>query len=237
VYQDVSAMRSAAPILLVPLAAGALAPWAAWVVAGGIGLWAVVGATFMMASAYLLCVQWLGDREAVLRRKLGRRYQPPPPDMAAAVCFGPAFSFLLPGLSAGALADTVGFPRVEGTVSAYIPAELALTGARIALSPQAMPPGSRLSLLPKGEARITVPRFGKPVEFALAWRAQGSMVCLDGRCLKMDRGSGRLRVPTDGTEVGRVAAVGAVVDGPAEHSGVPWEIGNLFSSALRRAGR
>jgi hypothetical protein len=185
-----------------------------------------------MASAYLFCIQRLGDREAELRKALGRRYEPPPPDMAAAVCFGLAFSFLIPSLSAGALADAVGFPRVEGAVSEYVPAELAQAGARIQMSALAMPPGSRILLLPEGEARVTVPRFGRPVAFALGWRAEGRLVCLEHWCLEMDRASGRLRVPADGMEVGRVAAVGAAVDGSAERSGAPWEIGNLFSSAV-----
>jgi hypothetical protein len=229
----VSAARGAARILLLPLAVGALAPWVAWLVMGGIDLWAVTGATFIMAFAYLFCVQRLGDREAELRKALGRRYQPPPPDMAAAVCLGLAFSFLVPGLSAGALADAVGFPRVEGAVNAYVPVELALTGARIQMSPLAMPPGSRVLLLPEGEARVTVPRFGRPVAFSLVWRAEGRLVCLEHWCLEMDRASGRLRVPADGMEVGRVAAVGVRVDVAAERSGAPWEIGNLFSSALR----
>jgi hypothetical protein len=230
---DVSAARGAARILLLPLAAGALAPWVAWFVVGGIDLWCVTGATFMMASAYMFCVQWLGDREAELRKALGRRYEPPSPDMAAAVCLGLAFSFLVPSLSAGALADAVGFPRVQGVVNAYVPAELALTGARIQLSPLAMPPGSRILLLPEGEARVTVHRFGRPVAFALGWRAEGRLVCLEHWCLEMDHASGRLRVPADGIEVGRVAAVGATVEGSAERSGAPWEIGNLFLSAFR----
>jgi hypothetical protein len=228
---DVSAARRAARILVLPLAAGALTPWASWLVTGSVGLWALTGATFAMASAYLVCVQRLGNREAELRRALGRRYEPPPRDTAAAVCLGLALSFMVPGLSAGALTDAVGFPRVEGALASYVPAELARTGARIELSREVMPPSSRMSLLPGGEARVAVPRFGSLVEFALAWRARDALVCLDRWCLEMDPASGRLRVPADGTEVGRVAAVGAPSVGPAARSGAPWEIGNLFSRA------
>lgn len=229
---DTAAARRAALVLLLPLAAGACAPWASWLVVGHLGDEALAVAMFGMAVTYLTCVQRLGDREAVLRRKLGRRYEPPPPDMALAVCLGLAASFLVPGLSAGALAGAVGFPRLGGTVDAYLPAELERTGARIELSRDAMPPGSRLDLLPDGDARIAVPRFGRPVEFGLPWRAEGAQICLDRWCLTVDPASGRLRVPSPGgTELGRVAAIGAAARIPALRSGAPWEIGNLFGAA------
>jgi hypothetical protein len=227
------AARRAALLLFLPLGIGACAPWATWLATGRVACWTLIASMFAMATCYLAGMWYLGDREEALRRNLGRRYEPPTPMLALAVCMGLCASFLVPGLSAGALAEAIGLPRLMGAVGAYVPDELAQLGAHIQLSPTAMPPGSRMEFLPDGQARVTVPRFGQPVTFAVPWTAEGQKLCLEGWCLVVDAVSGRVRVSgPGGLEVGRVAAIGAPALPPADRSGAPWEIGNLFAPSV-----
>ena len=106
--------RRSLSLLLAPLALGALAPWAAWLAAGRLECWMMAVATLAMGMIYLACVHRLGDLELKLRRALGRRYEPPPPEVVLAVCMGLAASFVIPSLSCGALSEVVGLPRVAG---------------------------------------------------------------------------------------------------------------------------
>lgn len=222
--------RRDARILFLPLLAGLFAPWAAWAMAGEVGLSALATVSFAMGCAYLVCVHWLGDREAEIRRRLGRRYEPPPPQLAAAVCSGLAFSLLAPGLSVQALAATVGYPRVSGEIREYLSADIARSGARIALSPAAMPLGSSLVLLPDGTARLAVPRFGRPAVYAFPWRPEPKGVCLSGWCFTLDPANGRLRAgEPDGVEMGRVAAIGPSDPAAPDRTGTPWEVQHLFT--------
>jgi len=221
--------RRSLSLLLAPLALGALVPWATWLAAGRLECWMMAVATLGMGMIYLACVHRLGDLELKLRRALGRRYEPPPPEVVLTVCLGLAASFVIPSLSCGALSEVVGLPRLEGVVNAYVPDDLRLLGARISLERWAFSPGTRLAFLADGEARMTVSRDGEPVEFASAWHTDGQKICLDHLCMAMDRGSGRLFA--DGNvEIGRVRQVGVEVPTLADRLGVPWELHNLFAN-------
>ncbi|HVZ06306.1 MAG TPA: hypothetical protein VHC04_00140 [Rhodopila sp.] len=219
--------------MLAPLALGALMPWVAWLAAGRLDCWMMGAATLGVGMVYLACVHRLGDLELKLRRALGRRYQPPPPEMVLSVCLGLAASFLLPGLSCGALAEMVGFPRVEGSVRTYVPEELAGMGARISLARWAFSPGTRLTFLSDGQARMTVSRYGEPVRFAAAWRTHGQQICMERFCMRVDPSSGRLFADGD-VEIGRVRQVGVEVESQSDRPGVPWELHNLFANLAAR---
>ena len=91
--------RRATVILALPVLAGATSPWVVWAMAGRIGATGLTIASLLMLGAYIASVWWLGDREAELRKRLGRRYTPPSADLAFAVHMGLAASILAPGLS------------------------------------------------------------------------------------------------------------------------------------------
>jgi len=219
--------RGAAIALVAPILAGVSSPWAVWITAGSVGATALAVSSVLMAGLYLHVVWWLGDREAELRRHFGRRYRPPPPDLALAVCMGLAASMLAPGLSALALVDRVGLPRAAGLVESYDPAALGAAGAAIDLSP-AIPSRTVLEVIPGGVARVFVPRFGNPTPFALSWNATPAEFCIaPRRCLSVDRSSGRVSIHNE--VVGRITSVGNVSSPNASDLlGPPWEILNLF---------
>jgi hypothetical protein len=219
--------RRSAYVLAVPVLAGAMSPWALWLTAGSIGASGLAIASLLMAGIYLHVVWWLGDREAELRKRFGRRYTPPPPDLALAVCMGLAGSMVAPGVSGMALIDRVGLPRAAGLVGEYDPPSLGTTGATIDLSP-ALAGRTALELTPDGVARVVVPRFGNPTAFALPWRATDAEFCLAPvGCLAVDRLSGRVSVRDE--EVGRVTSVGSSPAAPrTDFWEAPWEILNLF---------
>jgi hypothetical protein len=225
--------RRSLSLLLAPLALGALAPWAAWFAAGRLECWMMAVATLAMGMIYLACVHRLGDLELKLRRALGRRYEPPPPEVVLAVCMGLAASFVIPSLSCGALSEVVGLPRVQGAVSAYVPDEMASVGARVSLARWAFSPGTRLAFLSDGEARMTVSRDGEPVQFASAWRTDGQQICVEHLCMAVDRASGRL-FAEGSVEIGRVRQVGVESPALADRLGVPWELHNLFANLAVR---
>ena len=225
--------RRSLALLLTPLALGALIPWATWLAAGRLDCWMMATATLGVGMIYLACVHRLGDLELKLRRALGRRYQPPPPEVVLAVCVGLAASFVIPGLSCGALSEMIGLPRLEGVVNAYVPDQLAGQGARISLARWAFSPGTRLAFLTDGEARMTVARDGEPVQFAAVWHTNGQQICVEHLCMKLDRASGRLFA--DGNvEIGRVRQVGVETQSGADRPGVPWELHNLFANLSAR---
>jgi hypothetical protein len=224
--------RRSAAVLAIPVLAGATSPWAVWLMSGSIGASGLAVASILMAGTYLHVVWRLGDGEAELRKRFGRRYTPPSPDLALAVCMGLAACMVAPGASAMALVDRVGLPRAAGLVSRYDPQGLGSRGVTIDLS-TAIPGRTALEVIPGGVARVVVPRFGNPTAFALPWTATEAEFCLaPGGCLAVDRLSGRVSVGDE--EVGRVTSVGSAPSGSA--SGLPradfweapWEILNLF---------
>ena len=219
--------RRATVILALPVLAGATSPWVVWAMAGRIGATGLTIASLLMLGAYIASVWWLGDREAELRKRLGRRYTPPSADLAFAVHMGLAASILAPGLSTLLLVNLIGLPRAAGLVDEYDPQALGVTGATIDLS-QAIPGRAALDVIPGGIAQIVVPRFGNPTAFALSWQATEHAFCIaPDHCLMVNRRSGRVSVQEE--EVGRVTSIGAGVNtAGAEFSGPPWEILNLF---------
>ncbi len=222
--------RRACVVLVLPVLAGATAPWAVWATAGWIDARGLAVASILFAMMYMQAVWWLGDREAALRRRFGRRYSPPPANLALAVCVGLAMCMVAPGLSAAALVGVVGLPRASGAIDDYDPLALGQAGATIDLSP-VIPGHGALDVMPGGIARVTVPRFGTPTAFALSWSATEAAFCFaPSQCLAVDRHSGRVFVRD--AEIGRVIAVGAITPPPNAHDGVPWEvpweIDNLF---------
>jgi hypothetical protein len=223
----VAEARRSAFVLAIPILAGATSPWAVWLMAGSIGASGLAVASVLMAGVYLHVVWWLGDREAELRRRFGRRYTPPSPDLAFAVCMGLAACMIAPGVSAMALVDRVGLPRAAGLIAEYDPQSLGSRGTTIDLSP-AIPVRTALEVIPGGFARVVVPRFGSPTAFALPWTATDAEFCLSpGGCLSVDRLSGRVSVGDD--EVGRITSVGSASGPPqADFWEAPWEILNLF---------
>jgi hypothetical protein len=219
--------RATSAVLAVPVLAGIACPWAAWALAGWVGAFELACASVALACAYLAMVWWLAGREAERRRRLGRRYDPPPADLAFAVCMGLAASLLAPALSSLALVDRIGLPRAEGAVRDYDPHALEAMGVRIDLS-RVLPGSGAMDVRPGGTARVFLPRFGAPTAFTLPlWAVKGGFCIAADSCLTLDRGSGRVRV--GGETVGRVTAVGTDA-GPftADVDGPPWEILNLF---------
>ncbi len=218
--------RRASIVLVLPVLAGVTAPWAVWATAGWIDANGLAVASILLAMMYMQAVWWLGDREAALRRRFGRRYSPPPADLALAVCMGLAVCMIAPGLSAAALVGVVGLPRASGLIEDYDPLTLGAAGATIDLS-RVIPGRGALDLIPGGVARVTVPRFGTPTAFALPWSATKAEFCFaPSQCLAVDRLSGRVSIRD--AEVGRVTAVGAVQSEQTALDGAPWEISNLF---------
>lgn len=217
--------RRASVVLLLPVAAGATLPWIVWAAAGWIDAQGLAAASILLAVMYMQGVWWLGDREAELRRRYGRRYSPPSPDLALMVCTGLAVCMIAPGLSAVALTELVGLPRATGAVQEYDPASLGMAGATIDLS-RVFSGRAALDIVPGGIARVTVPRFGSPAAFAMPVSAAEASFCFGpAQCLVVDRHSGR--VMARDLEIGRVKAVGPVPDVSAQN-GAPWEISNLF---------
>lgn len=218
--------RRASIILLLPVASGAILPWAVWATAGWIDANGLAVASFVLAIMYMQGIWWLGDREAELRRQFGRRYSPPSADLALLVCAGLAVCMIAPGLSAVALTELVGMPRASGVVQEYDPLTLGEAGATIDLS-RSIPGHAAMDIIPGGFARVTVPRFGSPAAFAMPLNATGAEFCFGpSQCLTVDRNSGRVRARD--SEVGRVTAVGGVSGSVAAQEGAPWEISNLF---------
>src|SRR4051794_35830590 len=187
----VAEARRSAFVLAIPVLAGAMCPWAGWLTAGSIGASGLAIASLFMAGVYLHVVWWLGDREAELRRRFGRRYTPPSADLALGVCMGLAACMIAPGVSAMALVDRVGLPRAAGLVGEYDPRLLGTTGAVINLS-AAIPARTAFEVMPGCVARVVVPRFGSPSVLALPGRATEAELCLaPGGCLAVGRSSGR----------------------------------------------
>jgi hypothetical protein len=198
---------------MLPILSGAAVPWLVWVSLGRLGSGELAVAAVVCASVYLRIIWQLGEHEHAARKRLGRRYVPPAPDVALAVCGGLVISLMAPGLSAYALIDSVGLPRLAGVVRAYESATLAETGARLDLIGLA-PGGSTVVLAPGGDARALDGRTGAALPFPLSWRVDSGGFCImqdsiiHDACLRLDAGSGKLR--DDGRAVvGRVIAVGA----------------------------
>jgi len=196
---------------VLPILSGAAVPWLIWASLGRLGPWELAAAALVSTSAYLRIIWQLGEHEHAARKRLGRRYVPPAPDVALAVCCGLVISLMAPGISAYALVDAVGFPRLAGTVRAYIPAALAETGA--ILDVIGVAPTGPLVLAPGGAAQVLDARTGAPLPFPLSWRIDGDGLCivqdaiLPDSCLTLDAASGKLR-DGDRAVVGRVTAVG-----------------------------
>ncbi len=226
VPEPLAEARRASVVLVLPVLAGVTVPWAVWAMAGWIDANGLAVASILLAAMYMQAVWWLGDREAALRRRFGRRYSPPPADLALTVCAGLAFCMLAPGLSAAALVGVVGLPRASGLIEDYDPLTLGASGATIDLS-RVIPGRGALDLIPGGVARVTVPRFGTPTAFTLSWSANQAEFCFaPSQCLAVDRLSGRVSIHHE--EVGRVTAVGAVPPPGTTVDGPPWEISHLF---------
>ncbi|MBV9653116.1 MAG: hypothetical protein JOZ42_00995 [Acetobacteraceae bacterium] len=218
--------RRASLVLVLPILAGLTTPWAVWAAAGWIDANGLAVASMLLAAMYMHAVWWLGDREAALRARFGRRYTPPSADLALAVCMGLAGSMVAPGLSAAALVGVVGLPRASGLIDSYDPLALGASGTTIDLS-RVIPGRGELDVVPGGVAHITVPRFGTPTAFALSWSAvEGAFCFAPSQCLTVDRRSGRVSVHH--AEIGRITAVGAVPPPDSARDGAPWEIMNLF---------
>ncbi|MBV8400697.1 MAG: hypothetical protein JOZ17_18455 [Acetobacteraceae bacterium] len=214
-------------MLALPIVAGATSPWVVWLLSGSIGATGLAVVSLLMAGIYLHFVWWLGDREAELRKRFGRHYTPPSPDIVLAVCMGLAACMIAPGVSAMALVDRVGLPRAAGLVADYDPESLGLRGATIDLS-QTIPVRTELEVIPGGLARVVVPRYGNPTAFDLPWTASAAAFCLSpAGCLSVDRLSGRVSVGNE--EVGRITSVGSASGllGKASWE-APWEILTLF---------
>ena len=214
------------------LAGAALVPWLTWIAAGFVGCAWLASASFALGCVYILCIHRLSLVESALRKARGRRHEPLPPEIGTAVALGLAVCFILPALSASALADAVGVPRLQGDVQSYEPADLADRGARISLETWVALPRERIDLLAAARATVLAPEAGRTVVFATTWLADGKRLCIQGAdlwCLDLDPGSGRLS--QRGVQVGRVSRVGGGGASAAGRSGLPWELENLFRNA------
>lgn len=197
---------------VLPILSGAAVPWLLWASVGRLRSGELAAAALGCASAYLWIIFRLGTQEQAARRRLGRRYVPPAPDVAFAVCAGLVVSLMAPGLSTYALVDAVGFPRLAGEVRSYDLATLAATGATLdAIGLVAG--GGPLILAPGGRARVRDARTGAILPFPLTWREDGGGFCivqdsiLPDACVTLDPVSGKLR-DREQDVVGRVTAIG-----------------------------
>lgn len=206
---------------VLPILSGAAVPWLVWESVGRLGSGELAAAALISTAAYLRIIWQLGEQEHAARKRLGRRYVPPAPDVALAVCGGLLVSLLAPGISAYALVDAVGFPRLAGVVRSYDALVLAETGAT--LDVVGVAPAGPLVLTPGGNAQVLDARTGAALPFPLTWRADAGGLCivqdsvLPDSCLSLDPVSGKLR-DGDREVVGRVTAVGS---GPRANSAGP----------------
>jgi hypothetical protein len=197
---------------MLPILSGAAVPWLVWESIGRLGSGELAAAALISTAAYLRIIWQLGEQENAARKRLGRRYVPPAPDVALAVCGGLVVSLMAPGISAYALVDAVGFPRLAGVVQSYEPAALAETGATLDVIGVA--PAGPVVLVPGGNAQVLDSRTGAVLPFPLSWRADAARLCivqdaiLPDSCLALDPASGKLRDGERGV-VGRVTAVGS----------------------------
>ena len=214
------------------LAGAALVPWLTWIAAGFVGCAWLASASFALGCVYILCIHRLSLVESALRKAKGRRHEPLPPEVGTAVALGLAVCFILPALSASALADAVGVPRLEGDVQSYEPAELGNRSASISLNPWVGLPRERIDLQAGTTATVLSSERGRTVVFRTTWQTDGGRVCIRGSglwCLVLDARSGRLS--DRGVEVGRISRVGIGTALRASRSGLPWELENLFRNA------
>jgi hypothetical protein len=196
---------------MLPIVVGAAVPWLVWASIGRLGSGELAAAGLISTAAYLRIIWQLGEHENAARRRLGRRYVPPAPDVALAVCGGLVISMMAPGISAYALVDAVGFPRLAGAVRSYDAAVLAETGATLDVI--GLAPAGPLVLAPGGGALVLDARTGVALPFPVSWRIDAGGLCimqdsvLPDSCLSLDPSSGKLR-DGDLAVVGRVTAVG-----------------------------
>jgi hypothetical protein len=201
---------------MAPIVAGAAVPWLLWASLGRLGPGELAAAGLAATAAYLRLMWMIGVHENEARRRLGRRYLPPAPTIALALCVGLLVTLMAPGLSAVALIDAVGLPRAAGAVRSYESTALAELGGTLDLAGVALvgvaPGGGPLQLTPDGSARA-LDRSGAATPLALSWRPRADGLCIvidaivGNACLALDPRSGRLREGE--RDVGRVAAVGA----------------------------
>jgi hypothetical protein len=200
---------------MAPMLAGVAVPWLIWASLGWLNSAELVLAGMLATGAYLRLVWMIGEHENEARRRLGRRYLAPGPNIALALCTGLVVTLVAPGLSAVALVEAVGLPRAAGAVRSYESAALARLGGTldlVGLGLVGVSPGSSpLQLTPGGSARV-LDRSGAATPIRLSWapRAGGLCIVIDeiigNACLALDPVSGRLR---DGDrDVGRVTWVG-----------------------------
>lgn len=97
---------------MMPIVAGALAPWVIWLVAGHLGSPELAAVSLASGCVYLRIIWAYGEQELAARQRLGRRYTELGPLFALAVCCGLAGSMTAPGVSTFALIDAVGLSRV-----------------------------------------------------------------------------------------------------------------------------
>ncbi len=193
-----------------PILAGAALPWLLWASLGRLASGELVAAGLISTLVYLRMVWLIGEHENAARRRLGRRYLAPGPQIALALCAGLVVALVAPGLSAVALIEAVGLPRAAGVVRSYESAALAELGGTLDVMGVGLM-GGPLHLTPDGSARV-LDRSGAALPFALSWQANAGGLCIvvdqviGNACLELDRQSGRLR---DGArDVGRVTAIG-----------------------------
>jgi hypothetical protein len=200
-----------------PILAGAAVPWLLWASLGRLSSGELAASGLVCTFCYLRLVWLIGEHENAARRRLGRRYLAPAPQIALVLCIGLIVALVAPGLSAAALIDAVGLPRAAGVVHSYESTALAELGGTLDLAGVA-PGGGPLQLTPDGSARV-LDRSGVAMPFALSWQPSAGGLCIllddviGNACLALDPHSGRL---SDGErDVGRVTSVGI---GPAERS-------------------
>jgi hypothetical protein len=191
--------------------AGAAVPWLLWASLGRFNSLELAVAGLVSTAAYLRLVWLVGEQESAARRRHGRRYLPPAPRIAFAVCGGLVAALIAPGLSAVALIDAVGVPRAAGIVRSYESPALAAFGGTLDLMGVGLMSEGPLQLTPDGSVHLLA-RSGAAMPFTLSWRAKAGGLCIvidqiiGNACLALDQRSGRLR---DGSrDVGRVIAVG-----------------------------
>jgi hypothetical protein len=194
-----------------PILAGAAVPWLLWVSLGRIGPGELAASGIACTLVYLRILWLIGEHENEARRRLGRRYLPPAPQIALALCLGLLVALMAPGLSAVALIDAVGLPRAAGVVRSYESAALAELGGTLEVFGVGPTGPGPLQLTPDGSARV-LDRSGAAMPLALSWQPSAGGLCIviddviGNACLALDRSSGRLR---DGErDVGRVTSVG-----------------------------